>query len=145
MTRPCGSDLELFKSALGQSAEESDALLLGYLTSAMLKVQDYADVSLMDCTCQLIVSERESNEPIRLYQSVSEVLTVTDGKGNALPYNLDGNIVAPAAYTQTVIVTYKTKAVEAEKLEHTPTVHRYATALYDGADAAELGRILVGC
>lgn len=121
--------------------DSQDALLRSLMRRAVLVVQEYADSSLLACSFRLDVTDNEESR-IRLYQTVSEVHSVTDGDGVSLGYSLSGNYVSLSDPPETVSIIYDTVPGEAE-IERLLTVAiRYATALYDGQDNSELEKII---
>lgn len=121
--------------------DSQDALLRGLLKRAALVVQEYADTSVLACSLRLDVSGN-GDDRIRLYQTVSEVTGVTDGSGVDIPHSVSGREVILGRMSEDVSVTYRTEPLEAERERLAATVIRYATALYDGQDNAELTKII---
>lgn len=121
--------------------DSQDALLRGLLKRAALVIQEYADASVLACSFRLDVSGN-GDDRIRLYQTVSEVTGVTDGSGVSVPYSRSGRDVILGRVSEDVSVTYRTEPLEAERERLAASVIRYATALYDGQDNAELTKIV---
>lgn len=121
--------------------DSQDALLRSLMRRAALEVQEYADSSLLACSFRLDVTGNEENR-IRLYQTVSEVVSVTGGDGVSLGYSLSGSYVTLSVPSETVSIIYDTVPDEAEVGRLLPVAIRYATALYDGQDNAELDKII---
>ena len=141
---PKREHLSMFKQYASVPDNSRDALLTVLLRSAMKAVQEAADKSLLPCTLELVVSEREDNDFVKLYQTPDEILSVTDGAGKAIDYKRDSNFIRCFMFTPTVIVRYKTKPMrDAEAL--LPVVFQYATALYDGESTDTLNKILAQC
>lgn len=121
--------------------DSQDALLRSLMRRAALEVQEYADSSLLACSFRLDVTGNEENR-IRLYQTVSEVVSVTGGDGVSLGYSLSGSYVTLSVPSETVSIIYDTVPDEAEVGRLLPVAIRYATALYDGQDNVELDKII---
>ncbi len=121
--------------------DSQDALLRSLLRRAALEVQEYADSSLLACSFRLDVTDNEDSR-IRLYQTVSDVTSVTDGNGRSLGYSLSGNSVSLSTLSETVSIMYDTVPDEGEVGRLLPVAIRYATALYDGQDNTELTKII---
>lgn len=119
----------------------SDAWLRTCLTRAVLTVQEKADKSLVACTFR--VTEEDATGGVRLYQSVKDIVAVTDGRGVEHSFSQDGRMV----YTMTdkASVTYTTEPVQGNIDLLLPVVYQYATALYDGQDSRTLASILEQC
>jgi hypothetical protein len=133
--------LDQFKAYAAIADDSQDSLLHAILTKAVLSVQQKADRSLIACTFELIEDDVEGNA-VRLYQTVSQVLSVTHG-GNGVAYSFVGRKVH-VAYSP-VTVTYKTEPHLADIDTLLPIVYQYATALYDGQDSKTLANILTQC
>ena len=121
--------------------DSQDALLRSLMKRAALEVQEYADSSLLACSFRLDVTGNEESR-IRLYQTVSEVVSVTGGDGVSLGYSLSGSYVTLSVPSETVSIIYDTVPDEAEVGRLLPVAIRYATALYDGQDDIELTKII---
>ena len=129
-----------------------DTMLMSFLRSALLRVQEYADVALVQTTYQLTTVVGEDHT-VRLYPG-GYVQEVTDEEGNAISgHYVSGDRIWLDARPGTVVkVTYTTQ--EVPELSDTPlappedlarlkpTVFRYATALYDGETTEVLNGIL---
>lgn len=133
--------LEGFKAYASISDSSFDRHLNAYLTRAVLTVQEKADRSLIACT--LRVTEEEAEAGVRLYQSVKEIVSVTDGRGVEHEFSTNGRMV----YTMTdkAVVTYTTEPLQGNIDMLLPVVYEYATALYDGQDSKTLAAILEQC
>lgn len=132
--------LQALKSYAGISDDSQDYLLTSMLNRAFLKVQEYEDVALLASTIEVTVTDKE-DEFVKLYQGAAEILSVTNAEGAAITHKLisarqlrvSGSVVK---------VTYTTEPTDENYQYLLPVVLRYATALYDGADVAELNKIL---
>lgn len=142
---PKREHLSMFKQYASVPDNSRDALLTVLLRSAMKAVQEAADKSLLPCTLELVVSEREDNDFVKLYQTPDEILSVTDGAGNALDFKRDSNFIRCFMFTPTVIVRYKTQPVLRDAEALLSVVFQYATALYDGESTDTLNKILAQC
>lgn len=133
--------LEQFKAYASIADGSQDTLLNAILTRAVLSVQQKANKSLLACTIELREDEVE-NECVRLYQTVSEVVSVR-GKAAELYWEPRGHSIR--VYGDSVVVVYKTEPRTGDIDELLPVVYQYATALYDGEDKQTLANILVQC
>lgn len=140
-TRPDGAWLEALRSYASVSDNSSDALLESLLLRACLRVQEMADRSLLSCTMRL--TEDVEYGVVRLFGTVSEIVSVTDGAGNAVAWTRSGHMLNVEA--SDVVVTYKTTADQGDIDDLLPVALQYATALYDGQDAKTLSSILSQC
>lgn len=116
-------------------------MLSGLLTRAAFVVQEYADTSVLACSFRLSVDSVEDRR-VRLYQTVAEVLSVKDATGEDVPYTQEGRTVVLGNDAPAVSVEYRTVPDLGEQERLLPVVLRYATALYDGQDNAELTKIV---
>lgn len=138
----CRSQLEQFKQYASVPDDSRDALLGSMLKSAVLKVQEFADVALATCECRQTQGVPASGI-IRLYLGGGDVVELKDQYGNDVPFDpLPGGRLQLFTRDCTVSVTFKTSPNAAELERLTSTVFRYATALYDGEDAGVLREIL---
>ena len=119
----------------------SDAWFLSCLTRAVLTVQEKADKSLIACTIR--VSDEEARTGVRLYQSVKDIVAVTDGNGIGQAYSVNGRMVY--VMSERASVTYTTAPSQGNIDMLLPVVYQYATALYDGQDNQTLASILSQC
>lgn len=111
------------------------------ITRAVLSVQEKADKSLIACT--LRVTEEDATGGVRLYQSVKDIVSVTDGRGVEHGFSQDGRIVH--TMTEKAVITYTTEPIAGNIDLLLPVVYQYATALYDGQDSKTLASILEQC
>lgn len=144
---PQKAQLDMLKQYASVPDNSRDALLKLLLTRAMKTVQDTAGKSLLPCTLKLTVSERarEDGNVIKLYHTPDEIISVNSGEDDDIGFTRDGNLLLLSAYAETVIVTYKTRPDPAQADSLFAVVLQYATALYDGADTAQLAQILSQC
>jgi hypothetical protein len=133
--------LEGFKAYAAIADSSFDRHLNAYLTRAVLTVQEKADRSLIACTFR--VTEEEAESGVRLYQSVKDIVSVTDGRGVEHEFSTNGRMV----YTMTdkAVVTYTTEPLQGNIDMLLPIVYEYATALYDGQESRTLVSILEQC
>lgn len=122
------------KAYAAVSDDTQDRVLARLLKGAMLKVQRAADRSLLDCEFELVVTDREGNEPISLYQTVNGIESVKSGTGEDLRYSFAGGQVYLFDSADIVVIRYTTKATEGAISELTPQVWQTAAAMYDGED-----------
>lgn len=130
-----------FKAYAAIADDAQDNHLLAYLTRAVLTVQEKADKSLIACTLRVMEDEAEGG--VRLYQSVKDIVSVTDGRGVEHSFSQDGRMVY--TMTEKAVVTYTTEPVQGNVDYLLPVVYQYATALYDGQDSRTLASILDQC
>ena len=142
-SRPSAEWLEGLKAYASVPDASQDTLLESLLMRACTRVQEMADRSLLACTLRLEEDEVE-NGLVRLYQTIAEVLTVTDGEGNPLVWAKATRTVSVGAADH-VVVTYRTEPRDGDIAELLPVVYQYATALYDGEDPRTLANILSQC
>lgn len=136
-----GQWLEAFRQYASIPSPGQDAMLSGLLTRAALVIQEYADTSVLACSFRLYANSVEDRS-VRLYQTVSEVVSVTGAGGEEVPYSLEGRTVILGSDAAAVSVEYRTVPDLGEQERLLPVVLRYATALYDGQDNAELTKIV---
>ena len=142
-SRPSATWLDGLKAYASVPDASQDSLLESLLLRACMRVQEMADRSILACTLRLDEDEVE-NGVVRLYQTIAEVLTVTDGEGNALAWTKATRNVSVGAADH-VVVTYRTEPRDGDIAELLPVVYQYATALYDGEDPRTLANILTQC
>lgn len=133
--------LEGLKAYAAIADNANDAWLLSCLTRAVLSVQEKADKSLIACT--LCVRDEEAISGVRLYQTVKDIISVTDGRGVACGYSVAGRVVFTMTERAAIIYTTEPKQGNVDML--LPVVYEYATALYDGQDSKTLAAILEQC
>ena len=142
-SRPSITWLEGLKAYASVPDASQDSLLEALLLRACMRVQEMADRSLLACTFRL-EEDAVENGLVRLNQTVAEVLTVTDGEGNALTWAKGSRTLSVGAANR-VTVEYTTEPREGDIAELLPVVYQYATALYDGEDPRTLANILTQC
>lgn len=144
---PQKAQLDMLKQYASVPDSSRDALLKMLLTRAMKTVQDTAGKSLLPCTLQLTVSERERTDGnvVKLYHTPDNVISVKSGEGDDVGFRRRANLLLLDSYTDTVIVTYTTRPDPAQADSLFAVVLQYATALYDGASSDELAQILSQC
>lgn len=133
--------IEQFKAYAAISGNASDSWLKTCVTRAVLSVQEKADKSLIACTFN--VREEDALGGVRLYQTVKDIVSVTDGKGESHEFSVDGRMVY--TMTEKASVTYTTEPLQGNVDMLLPVVFEYATALYDGQDSRTLASILEQC
>lgn len=134
--------LTKFKQYAAVPDDSRSALLTGLLKTALLKVQEYADRALLECTVELVDDIEENGAEMRLYMGGGEILSLTDSRGNAADYyRISGDSLNVFA-TGKVKCTYRTSPLQSDMDLCEATVLRYATALYDGEDKETLNSIL---
>ena len=134
--------LEGFKAYAAISDSSQDSLLSSMLTRAMLRVQEQADRSLLNCTFRL--EDDEVDGIVRLYQNIDQIVSVKDGNGQAAYWVKAGRTLS-VGMVESVVVEYTTKAEQGNIVDLLPVVYQYAAALYDGQDSRTLASILNQC
>ena len=142
-SRPSSEWLEGLKAYASVPDASQDSLLESLLLRACLRVQEMADRSILARTLRVEEDEVE-NGLVRLYQTVADILTVTDSQGNPLAWAKGTRTVSVGAADH-VAVEYTTEPREGDVAELLPVVYQYATALYDGEDPKTLANILSQC
>ena len=142
-SRPSAEWLDGLKAYASVPDASQDSLLESLLLRACLRVQEMANRSILACTLRVEEDEVEDGQ-VRLYQTIAEVLTVTDGEGSPLEW-AKGNRTVSVGAADHVMVTYRTEPRDGDIAELLPVVYQYATALYDGEDPKTLANILSQC
>ena len=132
-----------FKTYASIPDDSQDTYLLKLLTNAVLRVQEYADRAIVECGLLVTLRVPAATGIVKLYQGGGTITSCKDDNGNDVPYDVltDGRIQTFVRDTS-VTVQYTTVPNEADRTALLQTVLRYATADYDGAETAELNRIL---
>lgn len=134
--------LEQMKAYAAAPDGAQDSLLSALLLRAVMRVQEIANKSLLACTFELHEDEVEDNT-VRLYQTVSEVVSVNTPVGHRLYWEPRANGIR--VYEDSVVVIYRTEPRDGDIEDLLPVVFQYATALYDGQDTQSLASILSQC
>lgn len=134
--------LKQMKAYAAVADDAQDTLLSALLMRAVLRVQEMSNKSLIACTFELREDEVEENT-VRLYQTVSEVVSVSTPEGHRIYWEYRSNGLR--VYEDSVVVVYKTEPRAGDIDALLPIVYQYATALYDGQDAKTLASILTQC
>jgi hypothetical protein len=139
----CRSYLEQFKQYASVPDDSRDALLDSLLKTAVMKVQESANVAIAACTYRVTAAVPASGI-VRLYMGGGDITECVDADGDFVRFDpLPGARVQTFLRTGYVKVTYQTVPVEGERERLLPTVFRYGTALYDGEDPKVLNMILM--
>ena len=133
--------IDAFRQYASIPSQGQDGMLSGLLTRAAFVIQEYADTSVLACSFRLS-ADSVDDRSVRLYQTVAEVVSVKDASGEDVPYSLEGRTVRLGRDAAAVAVEYRTAPDLGEQERLLPVVLRYATALYDGQDNAELTKIV---
>lgn len=139
---PAPSWLDHLMRYASVSDESHVSLLNALLVKACLRVQEMANKSILACTIELREDEVEDNT-VKLYQTVSEVISVNAPAGHRMYWEHRGNGLR--VYEDSVVVLYRTEPRPGDVDVLLPIVLQYATALYDGEDANTLANILKQC
>lgn len=138
--------LEEFRQYASVPDNSRDALLRSLLNAAVLKVQEFADRALVECTVRQTARVPENNR-FELYLGGGEVISVDvpSSAWTASYTALPGGIlrISPTGLDAEVVFKVSPKEVDLARLK--PVLFRYATALYDGEDTDVLNRILLEC
>jgi len=102
-TPPTSQQVEGFKAYIGQSGTAADVFLAAILSQAMIHCGEWSDVSLLAGNYELIVSDRETNAPVRLYCTPSTITSVTDEKGNPLTVKIRVEWMTENDYDETTV------------------------------------------
>jgi len=139
----CRSYLEQFKQYASVPDDSRDALLASLLKTAVVKVQESANVAIAACTYRVTAAVPASGI-VRLYMGGGDITECVDADGDFVRFDpLPGARVQTFLRTGYVKVTYQTVPVEGERERLLSTVFRYGTALYDGEDPKVLNMILM--
>ena len=132
-----------FKKYASVPDDSLDSMLLRLLKNAALRVQEYADKAFLPCTVRATLPVPESTGIVRLYLGGGEITSVKNGRGDDVNYEaLSGGRVLIYGRVGEVVVTYATAPNEGDQVALEQAIIRYATADYDGAETAELNKIL---
>jgi len=141
-TDPHADQLEKLRQYASVPNDQRDALLMGCLKKALLTIQAHTDTALLHCTIRMTVPDVKRGESFKLYQGGRRVVSVKDQDGNEPLFSQDEDRITIKQACQRIIVEYQNEVLPAEALKLEPTAWQYATALYDGEDAATLADIL---
>ena len=136
--------LETFRQYASVPDDSRDALLLAMLKASVLKVQEFADRALVECTVRQTGIVPESGR-FQLYLGGGEVISISAPSSPVSPSydTLAGNLLRVSPTETEVQVVFKVTPKEEDMVRLQPTLFRYATALYDGEDTDVLNRILL--
>lgn len=136
--------LEEFKQYASMPDASQDSVLQGLLKSALLRVQEYGDRALIQCTARQIATIDEETGILQLYLGGGDVVSVTDTiDGNSVDYEaIAGGKLRVFARGREVEVVFVASPVTGELERCKATVLRYATALFDGDNTEALNSIL---
>ena len=134
--------LPQMKAYAAVADDAQDSLLNALLVKACLRVQEVANKSLIPCTIELREDDIE-DDVVRLYQTVSEIVSVNAPAGHRLYWEYRSNGLR--VYDRSAVVVYRTEPRPADIDNLLPIVFQYATALYDGQDTKSLTNILKQC
>lgn len=138
--------MEEFRQYASVPDHSRDALLRSLVAGAVLKVQEFANRALVECTVRQTARVPE-NGRFELYLGGGEVISVDvpSSAWTASYTALPGGIlrISPTGLDAEVVFKASPKEVDLARLK--PVLFRYATALYDGEDTDVLNRILLEC
>lgn len=136
--------IEEFKQYASMPDGSRDAVLVGLLKSAILRVQEYADAALVACTARQVAQLPDGSGTLRLYLGGGEVVSVRrmDG-GDSMDFDsLPGGRLSVHGSGCEVEVVFRARPDVGNLERCRATVLRYATALYDGEGTEVLNSIL---
>ena len=139
---PKPDQLEKLRQYASVPNNQRDALLLACLKKALLVIQAHTGTALLPCDLRMSVTDIKRGEDFQLYQGGRTILEVKDQDGNEPLYVQDGDRITFKQDCKRATISYQNEVVAAEALKLEPTAWQYATALYDGEDAATLANIL---
>lgn len=131
-----------FKAYASISDENLDGMLKDLLRQAVLKVQEFADTAVVATQLRLTAVAGARSGRVLLYEGGGTIASVTAEDGTGVAYTAVSANVLEVETRRPVVVSYTTTPLAGEQARLTPTVYRYALALYDGAATDELNRIL---
>lgn len=136
--------MEGFKQYASVPDDGRDALLLGLLRTAILRVQEYSDRALLRCRVRQTCAPDAETGRIRLYLGGGEDLAVTFAHdGSEAPYVRNAaDLITVQARGSEINVEFSTIPSESWLVQAQPTVFRLATALYDGEQPEVCNSIL---
>lgn len=143
---PTTEQLAQFKAFYAGNGAESDEQLAVVLRSAMVEVQEWEDVSLLDENISVVcAARRDPRAPIRLYRTVKTITSVKDQNGCDIEYTRFGNLLTLGHPARNVEVKYEAgpgeNGFQVENL--LPKAFRLACAKLDGEDAKTVNAILM--
>ena len=133
--------LNALKDYAASPDDSRDSVLRSMLVSALLTVGEYADKCLIACTARVCARPDEKGM-VRLYMGGGSIISVKDSEGNVPEWEAVSEDALKVESSDTVVVEYSLTPSSADVARLTPTVMRYATALYDGESAEVLNSIL---
>lgn len=139
---PTTNQLEKLRQYASVPNDQRDALLMGCLKKALLVIQAHTDTALLPCTIRMSVTDVRRGESFKLYQGGKTIVEVKDQDGATPLYSQDEDRITINQDCKRVLITYQNEVLIPEALKLEPTAWQYATALYDGEDAATLANIL---
>lgn len=132
-----------FKQYASIPDDTQDNLLLRILKNAVLRVQEYADRAFLECVVRATLPVPESTGIVRLYLGGGEISEVKNERGDDVFFDtLPGGRLQLYGRGGTVVVKYTTTPSDCDQAALAQAILRYATADYDGAETAELNKIL---
>lgn len=132
-----------FKRYASIPDDSQDDMLLRILRNATLRVQESADRAYLEAEVRQNVQVPPTTGVVRLYLGGGAVSAVVNDNGDQVPYHLlPGGRLQFNPDTGAVSVTFNTQPTEGDRALLSQSIIRYATADYDGAETAELNRIL---
>lgn len=133
--------LNALKDYAASPDDSRDSILRSMLVSALLKVGEYADRCLIACTAKMCAKPDEKGL-VHLYLGGGNVTSVKDSDGNIPEWKAISDDTLKIESPDIVIIEYSIAPQSADVARLTPTVMRYATALYDGENQETLNSIL---
>lgn len=137
--------IEEVKQYAAMPDDSRDAVLVSMLQSAILRLQEYADRALVECTVRQTVTMPENTAVFTLYLGGGDVESVkSTNAANSIAYAVlaTNKIFIHSFAGSEVEIVYKTKPAAGEFAKAKATILRYVTALYDGENTEVLNSIM---
>ena len=135
---PTTDAVAAFKAYIGQSGDAADASLAAVLTGALEAVGKMLNRSLLACTYELEMTERDNDAPVKLYMTPNAVTSVKgllDGADIAYTHTTGSRYVSVDGGATDFIITYTTSVDTAALAQHIGEVWEYGKAKYEGRNA----------
>lgn len=136
--------LEAFKQYASIPDDGRDALLLGILKTALLRVQEYADRALLRCHIRQVCHSDAKTGEIRLYLGGGGQLTtwLLNRAESVSNQQKTADIAVVPVRDADIVAEFDTDPHQGWLVQARPTVFRLATAIYDGESVDVCNSIL---
>ena len=132
-----------FKKYASVPDDSLDTMYSRILRNAALRVQEYADRALLQTRIRVTLPIPAESGIVRLYMGGGNISQCKDDRGDDIRYDpLPGGRLQLFRRGGIATIEYTTAPSESDRLLLSQAVIRYATADNDGAETAELNRIL---